>query len=97
MNNFAWVTIMHFRISGASQVYFDNIKGCYQHGHYFGEHLYSQISLKVCKSEEKPVFSSRLPLRRHIAQLTTFTIDHSILLSLYASAHHPYTTLATGE
>ena len=64
---------------------------------YCREHLYSQISLKVWDSEEKWGFSSRLLLRHHIAWWDTFSIDPGILVSLYASAHHPYTTLTTGE
>ena len=97
MNNFAWSAITHFRISGTSQAYFDSFKGCYKCGYYCREHLYSQISLKVWDSEETLAFSSRQPLRRHIAQLGTFSVNPGILVSLYASAHHPYTTLATGE
>ena len=88
---------MLFRISGASQAYFGRFKGCYQRGYYCRERLYSQTSLKVWDSEEKPAFSSTLPLRRHIARLGTFSVDPGILVSLYASAHHPCTTLATGE
>ena len=53
MNNFTWAAIMHFRISGASQAYFDSFKDCYQCAYYCRECLYSQISLKVCDSEEK--------------------------------------------
>ena len=97
MNNFVWAVIMHFRVSGASQAYFGSFKGCYQRGYYCRERLYSQIKLKVWDSEEKPAFSSRLPLRRHIAQWGTFLVNPGILVSLYASAHHPHTTLATGE
>ena len=97
MNNFAWAAIMLFSISGASQAYFGRFKGCYQRGYYCRERLYSQISLKVWDSEEKLAFSSRLPLRRHIARWGTFSVDPGIVVSLYASAHHPYTTLATGE
>ena len=73
------------------------LKGCYQRGYYCGERLYSQISLKVWDSKEKLAFLSRLPLRRHIAWLGRFSVDPGILVSLHASAHHPYTTLATGE
>ena len=97
MNNFAWAAITHFRISGASRAYFGRFKGCYQCGYYCRECLYSQISLKVWYSEEKPAFLSRLPLRCHIARSGTFSVDSGIVVSLYASAHHPYTTLATGE
>ena len=97
MNNFAWAAIMHFRISGASRAYFGRFKGCYQCGYYCRECLYSQISLKVWDSEEKPAFLSRLPLRRHIARWDTFSVDSGIVVSFYASAHHPYTTLVTGE
>ena len=97
MNNFAWVAIMLFRISGASQAYFGRFKGCYQCRYYCSERLYSQITLKVWDSKEKLVFSSRLPLRRQIARWGTFSVDPGVLVSLYASAHHPYTTLATGE
>ena len=96
MNNFVWVAIMLFRISGTSQAYFGSLKGCYQCRYYCRECLYSQISLKVWDSEEKLVFLSRLPLRRHIARWCTFSVDPGILVSLYASARHPYTTLATG-
>ena len=87
MNNFAWAAIMLFSISGASQAYFGRFKGCYQRGYYCRECLYSQISLKVRDSEEKLAFSLRLPLRRHIAQWSVFSVDSGILLSLYASAH----------
>ena len=86
-----------FWISGASQAHFGSFIGLHKCGYYFREHLYSQISLKAWDSEEKQAFSSRLPLSRHIAQLATYPIDPGILISLYASAHHPYTTLATGE
>ena len=79
-----------FRISGTSQAYFGRFEGCYQCGYYCRECLYSQISLKVWDSEEKLAFSSRLPLRRHIARWGTFSVDPSIVVSLYASAHHPY-------
>ena len=72
MNNFAWVVITLFRISGASQACFGSLKDCYQRGYYCIERLYSQISLKVWDSEEKLAFLSRLPLRRHIARLGTF-------------------------
>ena len=97
MNNFAWAAITHFRICGASQAYFGRFKGCYQRGYYCKECLYNQISLKVRDSEEKLVFSSRLPLRCHIARLGMFSVNSGILISLYRSAHHPHTTLATGE
>ena len=93
MNKFAWAVITHFRISCTSQAYFGSFKGRYQCGYYCRECLYSQISLKVWDSEEKLAFSSTLPLRHHIAQWGTFSVDPGILLSLYASAHHPYTTL----
>ena len=56
-----------------------------------------KISLKVWDSGEKLVFSSRLPLRCHIAQVGTFSVDPGIVVSFYASAHHPYTTLAIDE
>ena len=97
MNNFVWTVITLFRISGASQAYFGSLKFCYQRGYYCRERLYSQISLKVWDSEEKLAFSSRLPLRRHIARLGTFSVDPGIVVSFYASAHHPYTTLAIDE
>ena len=97
MNNFAWAAIMLFRISGASQAYFGRFKGCYQRGYYCRERLYSQISLKVWDSKEKLAFSSRLPLRRHIAWLGTFSVDPGIVVSFYASTHHQYTTLAIDE
>ena len=96
MNNFAWATLTHFRISGTSLAYFGRFKGCYQRRYCCKECLYSQISLKVWDSEEKLAFSS-LPLSHHIAWWGTFSVDPGILVSLYASAHHPYTTLATGE
>ena len=90
----AWAAIWHFRFSGTSQVYFGSF---YQHGYYCRECLYGQISLKVSDSETILAFSSRLPLRRHhIAWLGTFSVDPNILVSLYASAHHPHATLATG-
>ena len=97
MNNFAWVAITLFRISGISQVYFGSFKGCYQRGYFCIERLYSQISLKVWDSKEKLAFLLRLSLRCHIARWGTFSVDPGILVSLYASAHHPHTTLATGE
>ena len=96
-NNFAWAEKTLFWISGTSQAYLGSLNGCYQCGYYCRERLYSQISLKVWDSEEKLAFLSRLPLRRHIARWGTFSVDPGILVSLYASAHHPYTTLATGE
>ena len=86
-----------FWISSVSQVHFGSFKDCYQYGYYCRERIYSQISLKVWDSEEKSAFSSRLPVGCHIAQLAIFSFDSGILLSLYASAHHPYTTLATSE
>ena len=95
MNNFAWAVITHFRISGTSWAYFGMFKGCYQCGYYCRECLYSQISLKAWDSKEKPVFLSRLPLRHHIAWCGMFLVDSGIVVSLYASVHHPYTTLAT--
>ena len=49
------------------------------------------------ETAKKKMFSLRLPLRGHTAQLAMFSIDPCILLSLCASAHHPHTTLATGE
>ena len=97
MNNFAWTVITHFRISGASRAYFGRFKGFHQRGYYCRDCLYSQISLKVWDSEEKLALSSRPPLRGHIARWGTFSVDSGIVISLYASAHHPYTTLATGE
>ena len=98
MNNFAWAAKMFFFwISGTSQVNFGSLKGSYQCGYYCRERLYSQISLKVWDSEEKLAFLSRLPLRRHIARWGTFSVDPGILVSLYASAHHPYTILAIDE
>ena len=97
MNNFAWAAKTLFWISGAPQAHFGSFKGLYQRGYYCREHLCSQTSLKAWDSEEKQVFLSRLPLSCHIAQLATYPIDPGILISLYTSAHHPYTTLATGE
>ena len=97
MNNFMWAAKMLFWISGALQTYFGSLKGCYQRGCYCRERLYSQISLKVWDSKEKLAFSSRLPLRRHIARLGTFSVDPGIVVSFYASAHHPHTTLAIDE
>ena len=87
----------HFLISGASQAHFGSFKDLYQRRYYFREQLYSQTSLKAWDSEEKLVFSSRLPLRRHIGRLATYPIDPGIVISLYVNAHHLYTTLATGE
>ena len=86
-----------FWISDASQVHFGSFKGFNQCGYYFREHLYSQINLKAWDREEKQAFSSRLILSSHIARLAMYPIDPGILISLYASAHLPYTTLATGE
>ena len=45
--NFAWAAITLLRISGASQVHFGSLKGCYQCEYYCRECLYSQFSLKV--------------------------------------------------
>ena len=84
-------------ISGLSKAHFGSFEGLHQYGYYFREHLYCQTSLKAWDSEEKPVFSSRMPLSYHIAWLTTYPIAPCILTSLYATAHHPYTTLATGK
>ena len=98
-----WWTILRgqqntfFRISGTSQVYFGSLKGCYQRKYYCRECLYSQISLKVWDSEEKLEFSSRLPLRHHIAWLGTFSVNPGIVVNFYASAHHPHTTIAIDE
>ena len=86
-----------FLISGASWAHFSRFKELYQRGYYFRECLYSQTSLKAWDSKEKPAFLLRLPPSCHIAWLAMFSIDPGILISLYASAHHPYTTLATGE
>ena len=94
LNNFAWAVIMLFRISGALQAYFGSLKGCYQHRYYCRECLYSQISVR---QRRKLTFSLRLPLRRHIAQLGMFSVDAGIVVSFYASAHHPYTTPAVDE
>ena len=69
---------------------FSSFKGLYQCRYYCRERLYSQISLTAKKKR----ILSRLPLRCHIAKLATFSVDPGILISLYASAHHPYTTLA---
>ena len=95
--NFVWAVITLFRISGATQAYFGSLKGCYQRGYYCRECLCSQISLKVWDSQEKLAFLSRLLVRRHIARLGTFSVDPSIVVSLYESTHHPQTTLAIDE
>ena len=95
MNKFAWAAKTLLWISGAS--HFGSFKVLHQCRHYCREHLYSQISLKVRDSEEKSAFPSRLPLSHNIAQLAAISIDSGILVSLCASAHHPYKTLATGE
>ena len=98
MNNFAWAVITLFRISSTSQACFGSLKSCYQCEYYCREHLYSQISLEVWDSEEKLAFSLRLPLRCHIAQLVgMFSVDPGIVVSFYASTHHPHTTLAIDE
>ena len=97
MNNFAWAAKHFFFISGASQVYFGSLKGCYQRKYYCRECLYSQISLKVWDSEEKLEFSLRLPLRHHIARLGMFSVNPGIVVNFYASAHHPHTTIAIDE
>ena len=60
--------------------------------YYCRERLYSQISLKVWDSEEKLAFLSRLPLRRD-----AILYDPGIVVSFYASAHHPHTTKAIDE
>ena len=97
MNNFTWAAKTLFWISGASQAYLGSLKGCHQCGYYCTECLYSQISLKVWDSEEKLAFSLRPPLRRHIARLGMFSVNPGIVVSFYASAHHPYTTIAIDE
>ena len=97
MKNFAWAKITLFRIFGTSQACFGSHEHCYQCKYYCRERLYSQINLKVWDSEEKLAFLSRLPLRRHIARLGTFSVDPGIVVSLFASAHHPHTTLAIDE
>ena len=94
MKNFAWAAITHFRISGSSQVHFCSFKGCYQHWYYCRERLYSQISRKLWENEEKPAFLLRLPLRHHIAWFGTFSVDPGHVVSFYANAYHPHTTLA---
>ena len=83
--------------SGALQAYFGSLKGCYQCGYYYRECLYSQISWKVRDSKEKLAFSPGLPLKCHIAWLGTFSVDPGIVVSFFASAPHPYTTLAIDE
>ena len=95
MNNFVWAAKMLFLDIWRS--YFGSLKGCYQRRYYYRECLYCQIRLKVRDSEEKLAFLSRLPLRCHNARLGTFSVDPGIVLSFYASAHHPYTTLAIDE
>ena len=97
MNYFVWAAktlfgylALHRRISAV-------LKVSTSMEYYFSEHLYSQTSLKAWDSEEKQAFSSRLPLSRHIAILAMYPIDPGILISLYANAHHPYSTQATGE
>ena len=95
MNNFAWVATIHFRFSGTSQTYFGSFKDCYQCGYYCREHY--TVKSAQPESVRKLPFLSTMPLRCHIARWGTFSVDPGILLSLYASAHHPCTTLATGE
>ena len=113
MNNFAWVVKMlfwylalHRHISAVLKVCTNvasspgslhRFTGTNQHGYYFREHLYSQTSLKAWDSEEKLAFSLRLLLSHHIAWLAMFLINCGILISLWASAYHPYTTLTTGK
>ena len=97
LNNFAWAAKTLFWMTGTSRAHFSRFKGFYQCRYYFRECLYSLTSLKLETAKKKTAFLSRLPLSRHIAWLATFSIDPDILISLYASAHHPYTTLATDE
>ena len=82
-----------FRISGASQVYFDSFKGCYQHGYYCRECLYSQISLKVWDSMTAKKNWHFHQDWRYIAQLGIFSVDPGIVVSFYSSAH-PHTTMS---
>ena len=85
---------MHCRISSASQVYFGSLKGCYQCRCYCKERLYSQISLKV---GQQMAFSLRLLLRCPIEWLAKFSVDPGILVSLYASTHCWYITVANNK
>ena len=96
MNKFAWA-VNSFWISGTSQAHFCSFKGFYQHGHYCKGYIDNQTRPKTQDSEEKPTFSLKLPLSRHIARLAMFSIDSGILVNLYASARHPHTPVATGE
>ena len=97
MNNFAWAVKMLFLISGTSRAHFSRFKVCTNMDTTL-ENVYT-VKLACPETPKKnwPAFLLRLPLSRHIARLATFSIDPGILISLYASAHHPYTTLATGE
>ena len=63
------------------------------------ENAHTVKSTWRCKKAKKNcmAFSSGQPLKRHVARWGTFSVDSGIVVSLYASAHHPYTTLATGE
>ena len=83
-----------FRISGASQVCFDSLKGCYQRRYYCRE---CQISLKVWDSEKKWRFHRDRLWDAILHDYARFQVDPGIVVSFYASAHHPYTTLAIDE
>ena len=98
MNNFAWAAKKeHFWISGALQAYFHSLKAS-NNVHTTVKNAYiANLALKLEKAKKKPAFSSRLPLSRHIVYLATISVNHGILLSFYAGAHDPHTTLAAGE
>ena len=89
---------MLFRISGASQAYFGRFKGCYQCRYYCSERLYSQIYPESVRQQRKTgVFIETASETSNCTMGQHFSVDPGVLVSLYASAHHPYTTLATGE
>ena len=96
INNFTWVAKTLFWISGTSQAYFGSLNGCYQRRYYCRERLYSQSAWKY-ETAKKNWHFRRDCLWDHIAWLGMFSVNFGIVVSLYASAHHPYTTLATGE
>ena len=97
MNNFAWAVITHFRILALHKHILAGLKVATNADTTFENAYTVKSAWKVWDSEEKLAFSLRLPLRRHIARLGMFSVDPGIVVSLYASAHHPYTTLAIDE
>ena len=93
MNYFAWAAKRHFRISGVLQAYFSSFKSFYQHGYW------TPIQSKQPKRKKKTgIFiktASKMPYCK-ISNVFNRSC-HSSKLIMYASAHHPHTTLGVGE